>query len=187
MSVTGKEDGHGCWICCHWNARLGGLHMGELHAQAREVGNPHEIRLESRIRGTATHVQLVRNGGSVSRSVAPLVACRSRCLHTLALELAVAFASGSGSWVRALVRSLRHAFADVSLSFFFRLLIQSVLIAKEILPAAPGPRARQPVRPLRGSRRTPRSSSQVQVLFQFQRLSTRASSRCSPGLLWNPS
>ena len=55
---------------------LGGLHMGELHAQAREFGIPHEIRLESRNRGTATHVKLVGNGGSVSRSVAPLVACR---------------------------------------------------------------------------------------------------------------
>ena len=33
---------------------LGGLHMGELHAQAREFGIPHEIRLESRNRGTAT-------------------------------------------------------------------------------------------------------------------------------------
>ncbi len=47
FSVIGAQD-------------LGGLHMGELHAQAREFGIPHEIRLESRNRGTATHVQVVR-------------------------------------------------------------------------------------------------------------------------------
>ena len=50
----------GVGFCCHWSARLGWLALGELYAQVREFGIPHEIRLESRNRGTATHVQVVR-------------------------------------------------------------------------------------------------------------------------------
>ena len=55
---------------------LGGLLWGNCMRKCESPEFRMEIRLESRNRGTATHVQLVRNGGSVSRSVAPLVACR---------------------------------------------------------------------------------------------------------------